>query len=102
MTWKKSSYSGNGGCLEVDHQLDGSVLIRNSNRPDEWIQDTKRAWDAFVAGVNDGEFGDEPCEKDMVIRELRRKNLAQGQHMANLEYLLMQAQARINQLEEIR
>lgn len=54
--WVKSSFSGNCGCIEVQRQFDGSVLIRNSNRPEEWIQDTAQAWDAFVAGVRAGEF----------------------------------------------
>lgn len=54
--WIKSSFSGNGGCIEVMHQIDGSVLIRNSERPDEWITDTAAAWRAFVAGVYAGEF----------------------------------------------
>jgi hypothetical protein len=36
--------------------MDGSVLFRNSERPEEWIQDTARAADAFIRGVKAGEF----------------------------------------------
>lgn len=54
--WETSSYSGNGGCIQAIRQMDGSVLFRNSERPEEWIQDTARAADAFIRGVKAGEF----------------------------------------------
>ncbi len=54
--WQISSYSGNGGCYAVSRDLTGDILIRNSNRPEEWIQDTNRAFAVFIAGAKAGEF----------------------------------------------
>jgi len=81
------SFCGSGNCLQTQHQLDGSVLLRCSTRPDEWIQVSSNEWSDFTNGIK---------------ADLQKKNTAQGMHMANPEYLLMQAQARINQLEESR
>jgi len=54
--WQKGSRSGNGGCFQVIRDLSGNVVIRNSNRPDEWISDTNRAFRALVDGIKAGEF----------------------------------------------
>jgi hypothetical protein len=54
--WRKSRHSGSNGCVEVASK-EGMIAVRDSKdpagailvfRPDEW--------DAFVAGVLDGEF----------------------------------------------
>lgn len=50
-------------------QMDGSVLIRNSKRPSEWISDTAESWRVFVAAARDGEF-DLPGENFVTRAEL--------------------------------
>ncbi len=40
----------------MSRDLTGDILIRNSNRPDEWIQDTNWAFAVFIAGAKAGEF----------------------------------------------
>ena len=55
-TWRRSSYCGNGTCVEV--RFDGDVvLVRDSKRPEqEPLQFTTEEWAAFGAGMRDGEF----------------------------------------------
>ena len=71
--WKKSTYSGADGCVEVDLSLsapagidldanavvefteDGVHVWRQGN-PDVRLLFTFEEWDAFVLGVRDGEF----------------------------------------------
>jgi predicted secreted Zn-dependent protease len=57
--WRKSSFSGGngGGCVEVaDH--DGMIMVRDTkdhgNGPVHRY--TRAEWDAFIAGVRNGEF----------------------------------------------
>jgi hypothetical protein len=48
-----------GSCVEVGPLGDGSgrVAVRHSHHPDgEVIVYTRAEWDAFIAGVKDGEF----------------------------------------------
>ncbi len=63
--WRKSTYSGgNGGtCVEVavlpgsKEGSDHVIAMRDSKDPDgPALTFTPAEWDAFVAGVNDGEF----------------------------------------------
>lgn len=54
--WRKGSTSGNGGCFELQRDLTGDILIRNSNRPGEWISDTNEAFRVFVDCAKAGEF----------------------------------------------
>lgn len=55
--WRKSSYSGANGCVEVQ-ELDDRVTIRNSrDRNGPVLEFTSQEWRAFVKGVRDGEFG---------------------------------------------
>jgi hypothetical protein len=59
--WRKSTYSGNGGggsgCVEVAPLEDGSVAVRHTQHRDgPVIVYTKAEWEAFVAGVRDGQF----------------------------------------------
>lgn len=58
-TWVKSSFSyANGDCVEVRAHPDGEVEVRNSRFPDRELPPfTHAEWDAFVAGVRQGEFG---------------------------------------------
>jgi Domain of unknown function (DUF397) len=55
--YMKSSYSGNGGCVEVRQLADGTIGLRDSKdvtKPPH--QFTAAEWKAFVAGVRAGEF----------------------------------------------
>lgn len=56
--WLESSYSyANGNCVEVRRHPDGQVEVRNSRFPDQCLPAfTSDEWNAFVAGVNNGEF----------------------------------------------
>jgi Domain of unknown function (DUF397) len=54
--WRKSSYSGSNGCVEVAF-VDGDVAVRDSkDRQGPVLLFTPVEWDAFVAGVRDGEL----------------------------------------------
>jgi Domain of unknown function (DUF397) len=55
-TWRKSSHSENGGCVEVAC-VDGCVLVRDSKDPGgPVLKFNFHEWNAFVGGVNGGEF----------------------------------------------
>jgi hypothetical protein len=59
LTWRKSSHSGANGssCVEVAELPGGGRAVRNSKRPDAGLVEyTRDEWDAFIAGVKDGEF----------------------------------------------
>ena len=59
LSWRKSSYSGNGGgsCVEVGTGLPGKVAVRDSKNPDGPVLGFgPEDWSAFVAGVRLGEF----------------------------------------------
>jgi hypothetical protein len=56
LNWKKSSYSGNGNCVEVA-KPPAAVAVRDSKDPNgPALSFTPDAWTAFIAGVNDGTF----------------------------------------------
>ena len=57
-TWQKSSRSNNNGaCVEVRQVDDGVIEVRNSTNPTgPVVPFTVAEWDAFTAGVKDGEF----------------------------------------------
>lgn len=58
LSWRKSSFSGNGGeCVEVVGH-DGMILVRDTKDHGHGpVQRFTRAeWRAFVAGVRNGEF----------------------------------------------
>lgn len=58
LTWRKSSYTNNGDCVEVA-DTGGSVLVRNSNHPDRGtLTLDPQAMAAFVEGCKQGEFDD--------------------------------------------
>lgn len=56
--WCKSSFSGgHGDCVEVAHLLGSRVGVRDSKNPGgPALVFTAGEWDAFVVGVNNGEF----------------------------------------------
>ena len=57
MNWRKSTTKCNNmeSCVEVAIEP-GEILVRNSNIPGEQIWFTPDEWEAFVAGVKNGEF----------------------------------------------
>jgi hypothetical protein len=56
--WRKSSYSGTNGCVEVAVADDG-VAVRDSKDPGgATLVFSAHEWHSFLAGVNGGEFGD--------------------------------------------
>ena len=62
--WRKSSFSGGGdkgggNCVEVARQLDGRIVVRNSNHPENGaLLFTRAEMDAWLRGVKAGEFDD--------------------------------------------
>lgn len=56
--WFKSSHSDTGGqCVEVAFLDGGMVGVRDSKNPSgPALVFTPGEWDAFAAGVNEGEF----------------------------------------------
>lgn len=57
--WRTSSYSGQeGNCVEVAFLDDGGVAVRDSKDAGRGpaLVFTAREWDAFSAGMADGEF----------------------------------------------
>ncbi|MGV9270835.1 DUF397 domain-containing protein [Kitasatospora sp. NPDC003701] len=57
--WRKSSHSNNGGtCVEVTADFPGLVPVRDSKDPQgPALVFPAEAWQAFIAGVQSGEFG---------------------------------------------
>ena len=59
LSWRKSSYSGNGGasCVEVASRA-GDVLVRDTKQSGRGpiLRFTTAEWAAFTAGVRDGQF----------------------------------------------
>lgn len=59
LNWRKSSFSGDnqGECVEVADLADGGRLVRDSkNQTGPRLAFTASEWDAFVKGVQAGEF----------------------------------------------
>ena len=56
--WQKSKFSNpNGACVEVAHQSNGEIAVRNSRFPDgPALVYTKAEIAAFLAGAKDNEF----------------------------------------------
>ena len=58
-SWRKSSYSSAGNCVEVAELPGGRIGVRNSNHPlDAVAVFTRSEIDAFLQGVKAGEFDD--------------------------------------------
>ena len=64
--WRRTTNEdGSPGKLEVGFAADGLVALRYAEEPDGTILIyTPAEWDAFVAGVKDGEFDIEVLEAD--------------------------------------
>jgi hypothetical protein len=59
LDWRKSSFSGADGCLELKCVPGDQIVMRDSKRPrGSVLEFSRREWDAFVAGVKAGEFDD--------------------------------------------
>ncbi|MGW6196979.1 DUF397 domain-containing protein [Kribbella sp. NPDC055110] len=55
--WRRSRYSTDpGDCLEYAVLPGGGAALRHSRQPDVVLTYTKGEWEAFVAGVGEGEF----------------------------------------------
>lgn len=56
--WFKSSFSANGqSCVECARTPDGGMAVRDTkNRAGAVLRFTADEWQAFIAGVRDGEF----------------------------------------------
>jgi hypothetical protein len=55
-SWRKSSHSGNNGCVEVAF-VQGRVAVRDSkDRTGPVLVFDRHEWDAFLRGVRAGEF----------------------------------------------
>jgi hypothetical protein len=62
--WRKSTRSGNDGCVEI--ALDAAeVAVRDSKQQGRGpvLLFTAHEWDAFLAGVRNGEFDRAPARK---------------------------------------
>jgi hypothetical protein len=56
LTWRKSTHSETGTCVEVAFGAD-DVHVRDSKNPDGVaLTFTRAEWGAFVAGIRGGEF----------------------------------------------
>ena len=56
ISWRKSSFSGTGNCVEVAF-IDEAIAVRDSTNPGgPALIFTAAEWDAFVGGAKDGEF----------------------------------------------
>lgn len=56
--WRRSSFcNGNSACVEVAPLADGNVALKDSKEADgPVLVFTPSEWEAFTAGVRDGEF----------------------------------------------
>jgi hypothetical protein len=56
-SWKKSSRSGTGSCVEVRLTETGDVQVRDSKDPEgPALSFAPAEWDAFVTGIRTGDF----------------------------------------------
>jgi hypothetical protein len=57
LAWRKSTYSGNDGCVEVADLPGGGRAVRDSKNPSAgMLTFTPGEWDAFLKGARAGEF----------------------------------------------
>jgi Domain of unknown function (DUF397) len=54
--WKRSNRCGDASCVEVA-SLKDEIVVRDSKDPDgPVLRFTREEWEAFVGGVEDGDF----------------------------------------------
>lgn len=59
LRWRKSTFSGTGGCVSVAELSDDTIAVRDSKNPDGgFLNFTRCEIAAWVAGVKAGEFDD--------------------------------------------
>ena len=64
--WLRSTYCANNTCIEVAF-LDNEVAIRDSKNVDGLVlRFTPAEWSDFVAGVQNGDFGQAPASATLV------------------------------------
>jgi hypothetical protein len=57
LSWRKSSFSGTNGCVEAAPLANGLIGVRDSKNPQAGHQVYNALeWQAFLAGVKNGEF----------------------------------------------
>jgi hypothetical protein len=56
LAWRKSSYSSNGGCVEVAAAADRIFVRDSKDRDGPVLNFNLLEWRMFLAGVRDGEF----------------------------------------------
>jgi hypothetical protein len=59
LPWRKSSFSGGNGCVEVAPIGGGSVALRDSKHPERgyFVYDAHE-WESFLLGARNNEFDD--------------------------------------------
>jgi Domain of unknown function (DUF397) len=59
MSWRKSSWCSTNSCVEVADLPGGGVAVRDGKQPISApvLVFTTQEWEAFISGVNAGEFG---------------------------------------------
>lgn len=63
-----STYCHQGGCVAVAALDNGSIAVRHAVASDSLVLSfTPAEWDAFVAGVKDGEFDRETLESARAV-----------------------------------
>lgn len=55
-SWRKSSASGNNGCVEMADSPEGVWVRDSKDREGPVLAFTRHEWTAFLAGVRAGEF----------------------------------------------
>lgn len=61
LTFAKSSFCGNGACVEMDIASTADVVMRDGKNPaGPMLTFGREQWLAFVAGCEAGEFGPVP------------------------------------------
>ncbi len=57
LAWRKSSFSGQNGCVEAAPLRDGLIAVRDSKNPQAGhLVYNALEWQSFLAGVRNGEF----------------------------------------------
>jgi hypothetical protein len=55
-SWRKSTASGDAGCVEVHIGAERICVRDTKNRPGTFLTFTHQEWQAFLTGVRLGEF----------------------------------------------